>query len=278
MRNKSFLVLAILLSACSLKQDHTTGWSAAQLYEAGKSNMEGGGLQASEDYYNKLLARYPYGRIAQQAMLDLAYVQYKNAERDKALKTLEEFIRTYPQHPYMDYALFLKGVVEYEHDVSIFDRIMPTNLAQTDAEMMKQAFNTFATLVQNYPNSKYAEDAKYRMVFIRNLIGEHILEVANYYLRHGSYTASASRAKQVLAEFEQTPSAPYALAILVRSYKEMGEEKLASDALRVLQQNFPNMMQDKEIKTYLSGNIKKQRSFKEQVMMKPKISMPERIQ
>ena len=258
MRNKSFLVLAIFLTACSLKQDHTTGWSAAQLYEAGKSNMEGGGLQASEDYYNKLLARYPYGRIAQQAMLDLAYVQYKNAERDKALKTLEEFIRTYPQHPYMDYALFLKGVVEYEHDVSIFDRIMPTNLAQTDAEMMKQAFNTFATLVQNYPNSKYAEDAKYRMVFIRNLIGEHILEV--------------------LAEFEQTPSAPYALAILVRSYKEMGEEKLASDALRVLQQNFPNMMQDKEIKTYLSGNIKKQRSFKEQVMMKPKISMPERIQ
>lgn len=261
-----------LLAGCSsIKQDRTAGWSASQLYNAGKEEMQGGAYSSAEDYYTKLLSRFPYGKLAQQSQLDLAYVYYKSGEPDKAMAALDEFIRTYPQHPYIDYALYMKGVVEYERNVSLFDRLVPTNLAQTDPEALKQAFADFSILVERFPKSEYAEDARYRMVYIRNLLGQHMLEAANYYLRHGSYIASAARAKQVLEEYEQTPSAPYALAIMSRSYRMLGKDKLADDALRVLQQNFPEKMQDKEIQDLLNGDVSKQPSFLSRLRAVPKV-------
>ncbi|SUO94189.1 outer membrane protein assembly factor BamD [Suttonella ornithocola] len=270
----TFIAVAIatsLIGCSSLKQDHTIDWSAAQLYQAGKSELQDGSYSSAEDYYTKLLSRFPYGRLAQQSLLDLAYVQYKSGESEKAIATLEDFIRTYPQHPYIDYALYMKGVVEYERNVSFFNRLVPTNLSQTDPEALKKAFNDFDYLVTHYPKSEYSEDAKYRMVYIRNLLGEHYLEVADYYLRRGAYVSAVNRAKQVLQEYEQTPSAPYALAILSRAYKEMGEQTLSADAQRVLQQNFPEKLQNQEIQQILTGKIHRQRSFLERVMAEPKI-------
>ncbi len=264
-------IMIALFGCSSLEQDHTTGWSANQLYEAGKSDMKSGSYSSAEEYYTKLLARFPYGKLAQQSTLDLAYVHYKNGEPDKALAILEEFIRTYPQHPYIDYALFMRGVVKYERNVSLFDRLVPTNLAQTDPEALKEAFEAFRELTEKYPKSEYAEDARYRMVFIRNLLGEHTLEIAKHYLRRGAYVASATRAKQVVEEYQQTPSAPYALALMSRAYQEMGEKTLANDALRVLQQNFPEKMQDEEIQYYLHGDLSKKQSILQRIQAKPKI-------
>lgn len=266
------IALIATLSACSsLKQDHTQGWSAAQLYQAGKEEMDGGGYSSAEDYYTKLLSRFPYGKLAQQSQLDLAYVYYKSSEPDKAIAQLEDFLRTYPQHPYADYALFMKGVVEYERNVSLFNRLVPTNLAQTDPEQLKKAFDDFSNLVTRYPKSEYAEDARYRMVYIRNLLGEHTLEIANYYLRHGSYISAANRAKQVLEEYEQTPSAPYALAIMIRAYQEAGETQLAADARRVFDLNYADKLQDEEIQEILNGDVSKQRSFWKQLRATPKV-------
>ncbi|MBR1375724.1 MAG: outer membrane protein assembly factor BamD [Cardiobacteriaceae bacterium] len=262
-----------LLSACGgLSQDTTVGWSAQQLYDAGKADLQAAGYTSAANYYNKLLSRFPYDKLAQQALLDLAYVYYKASEPEKAIEKLDEFIKTYPQHPYIDYALFMRGVVEYEKNVNVFDKVMPKNLSQTDPESLKKAFNTFAVLVEKYPQSKYAEDARYRMVFIKNLLAEHYLETANYYLRHGSYIAAAARAKQILEEYQQTPSAPYALAIMHRAYKELGEQTLADDTMRLLQHNFADKLNDKEIQELINGDISKQRGFISTVRAKPKIN------
>lgn len=275
MRVRYFILLgtasAILFGCSSLKQDRTIGWSANQLYEAAKAEREGGSYTAAVDYYDKLLARFPYGSLAQQSILDIAYVHYKNSEPDKAIEKLNEFLHTYPQHPYADYALFLRGVVEYERNVSFFDRLMPTNLSQTDPEALKTAFNTFAEVADKYPQSEYAEDARARMVFIHNLLGEHTLEVANYYLRRGTYIAAINRYKQVLEEYEQSQSAPYALAAMSRAYREIGETALAQDAEAVLRLNFADKLQDKEIRHYLNGDIHKQPSFWQRINAKPKI-------
>lgn len=274
MRVRHFLLLSAAslgLFACStIKQDHTTGWSANQLYEAAKAERDSGSNTTAIEYYNKLLARFPYGVLAQQSMLDLAYVQYKDSSPDEAIAQLNEFLRTYPQHPYADYALFLRGVVEYERNVSLFDRLVPTNLSQTDPEALKTAYNTFAELLQKHPQSEYAEDAGYRMVFIHNLLGEHTLEVANYYLRRGTYAAAINRYKQVLEEYQQSPSAPYALAALSRAYREIGETQLAQDAEQVLHLNFADKLQDEEIQHYLNGDIRKQPSFWQRINAKPK--------
>lgn len=266
------LVLAVILAGCTvLQQDHTIDWSANQLYEAANEDMKGSAYSSATEYYTKLLARYPYGQLAQQSMLDLAYSYYRAGEPEKALEQLDDFIRTYPDHPYIDYALYMKGVVEYEKNISFFDRMMPTNLSQTDPKALKSAFDAFSELVQRFPNSEYAEDARFRMIFLRNLLGEHELEVAKHYMSRGAFVAAVNRAEYVLEQYETTPSAPYALAILVRGYQELGETQLSADAKRVLDVNFADQLNDPEIVKFLQGDYRDRPSIWDRFFEKPKI-------
>lgn len=265
------LLLATVAGCSSLKQDKTVGWSAEELYQAAKSDLNAGGYMSAIDYYTKLLSRYPYGTLAQQSMLDMAYAYYKSGEPKEALAQFDEFIRTYPQHPYIDYALYMKGVVEYEKNINFFDRIVPLNLSETDPNNLLAAFDAFKAVVDNHPTSPYAEDSRFRMVFIRNLLAQHELSIADFYLSRGAYIASINRAQSVLANYEQTPSAPYALAILVRAYQEINDTQLSNDVKRVLQSNFPDLFaNDKEIQHYLTGDVSKQKSFFARFSQKPK--------
>ena len=175
-----FGLMGGLLACSSMEQDETVNWSAEKLYQTAKTEMNDGAYGSASKYYTKLLARYPFGRIAQQATLDLAYAYYRDGETEKAQAEIENFIRTYPQHPYIDYAYYMRGVFAYEKDVSIFDRLNPINMAQTDPQPLKQAFNYFDELVRRFPQSEYAEDARFRMLFIKNLLGQHELEIADY--------------------------------------------------------------------------------------------------
>ena len=243
-----------LVACSSLEQDETINWSAEKLYQTAKTEMNDGAYGSASKYYTKLLARYPFGRVAQQDTLDLAY-----------------FIRTYPQHPYIDYAYYMRGVFAYEKDVSIFDRLNPINMAQTDPQPLKQAFNHFDELVRRFPQSEYAEDARFRMLFIKNLLGQHELEIADYYMRKGAYIAAVNRAKGVLEQYEQTPSTPYALALMTRAYRELGEQQLSQDSYRVLQMNFADKLQDTEIQHYLQGDVRQKLSLWQILQAKPKI-------
>ena len=265
------IIAGSLVACSSIKEDRTVGWSADQLYQSAKEEMESGNYRTASDHYSKLLARYPYGQKAQQAALDLAYSYYKGDEADKARAEYEAFIRTYPRHQYVDYAYYMLGVVAYEKNITFYDKLNPTNLAQTDPEAMQAAFNAFAQVVERYPESEYAEDARYRMLFLRNLLGQHELEIADYYLRRGAYLAAANRAKNVLQRYEQTPSAPYALALMSRAYRELGQSQLEQDALRVLQLNFANQINDPEIQRYLQGDIKSKKNLWEILRSQPKV-------
>ncbi|MDO4776954.1 MAG: outer membrane protein assembly factor BamD [Cardiobacteriaceae bacterium] len=267
-----WVMIAGSLAACSsIKEDRTVGWSADQLYQSAKTEMESSNYRTASEYYTKLLARYPYGQKAQQAALDLAYSYYKAGEADKARAEYEAFIRTYPRHTYIDYAYYMLGVVAYEKDITFYDKLNPTNLAQTDPEAMQAAFNAFAEVVSRYPDSEYAEDARYRMLFLKNLLGQHELEIADYYLRRGAYVAAANRAKNILQRYEQTPSTPYALALMSRAYRELGQTQLAEDALRILKLNFSGQLNDPELRRYLEGNIRTKKNLWEILRSKPKV-------
>lgn len=258
----AIIAMVVFLAGCSgMQLDHTANWNAHQLYQAGKTEMESSSYTTAIDYFTKLLARYPYGVLAQQSMLDIAYSYYRAGEAEKALAQLDSFSKTYPQHPYIDYALYMKGVVEYEKNISFFKRLLPTDLSQTDPTPLKNAFDLFAQLVERFPQSEYAEDARYRMIFLHNLLGKHDLEIADFYLRKGDFVAAAARAKNILEHYETTPSAPYALAIMIRAYRELGQKLLADDAMRVFNMNYVDSLESPEIKRYLQGNIHKQANF-----------------
>ncbi len=251
-------ILFLTLAGCSaIQKDETLTWSVQKLYSEAKADMNKGSYTSSRKNYERILSRYPFGRYAQQTNLDLIRLNYKDKEYDKAVVQADKFLQLYPKHPYADYARYMKGVISYSRDVSIIDKILPTNIAQSDQSLMKKAFEEFDQLVSISPDGEYTEDSKYRMRFLRNVIAEHEIHVAEYYLQRGAYLASANRAKYILENYSKAPSVITALAIMTRSYQELGLDKLSADSKRVLETNFKNQLDDANIEHILTGNIRK---------------------
>lgn len=231
------------LSGCawlsSTPEDPTANWSASQLHAAGRDAMRSGNYETAVDYFEKLQARYPFGRYAQQAQLDIAYSHYQSGEADEAIAAADRFIRTYPRHPVVDYAYYLRGLANYSRDVGILGRLLPSDPSRTDSQAAQQAFNDFAELVQIFPDSRYAEDAHQRMVFLRNSLAEYEINVARFYLERKSYVAAVNRSRYVLENYQTTPAAENALGIMAEAYHHLALNDLAQDSYRVLERNYP---------------------------------------
>jgi outer membrane protein assembly factor BamD len=226
-----------MVSGCAWLDKHadaTQGWDAAKLYAEASDELNSGNYKTAVDYYEKLEARYPFGRYAMQAQLDVAYAQYKAEEPELAIAAADRFIKLYPQNPYVDYAYYLKGIVNYNRSVGFLDRYIPTDPSQRDPGSALDAFQDFSELVRRFPNSKYAEDARQRMLYLRSNLAKHEVNVARYYMKRGAYMAAANRATYVIERFQRTSAVEDALEILVQAYTAIGEDKLAEDARRVL--------------------------------------------
>ncbi|MEY6433413.1 outer membrane protein assembly factor BamD [Thioalkalicoccus limnaeus] len=239
----SIIVSALLilsLAGCAWlnrQADETEGWDVTQLYNAGAREMRSGNYQRAIEYYEKLETRYPFGRYAMQAQLDIAYAHYKNDEPEAAIVAADRFIKQHPQNPFVDYAYYLKGIVNYNRSVGFLDRFIPTDPSQRDPGSALDAFNDFSVLVQRFPDSRYAEDARQRMLYLRNNLAKNEIHVARYYMRRGAYIAAAGRANHVIERFQRTSAVEEALEILVAAYKALGEQELAATAERVLTLN-----------------------------------------
>ncbi len=232
----------LLVSGCSWlpdQVDETRDWSAARLYNEAKISASDGRYEEAIDYYEKLQARFPFGRYAQQAQLDLIYTYYRDEQPDVAIAAADRFIRANPRHPNVDYAYYMKGVVNYNRDNSPLARVLPSDRDKVDTQISQQAYNDFAELIQRFPDSRYAEDARQRMTFLRNNVAQYEVNVAEYYLRRKAYVAAANRARYVLENFQQTPAVEGALAVSAEAYVNMGMTDLAQDSVRVLELNFP---------------------------------------
>jgi len=240
-----FLLISLLtLSGCSLlpeQVDKTKDWSANKLYSAAREQLQQKNYEQAIKYFETLEARYPFGRYAQQAQLEIAYAYYKYDEPDLALSAADRFIKIYPRHPNIDYAWYLKGLTNYNRGQGIVDRYLPQNPAERDTYNMQAAYDNFEQLMTRYPDSIYAQDSAQRMIYLRNNMAESELHVANYYMRRQAYVAAANRGKYVIENFQRTPAVPGALAMMVRAYRKLGADDLAADALRVLQLNYPDL-------------------------------------
>ncbi len=234
------LLLVVTLAGCGIfgkEIDPTEGWSAAKLYSEAASELDSGNYTRAIELYEKLEARYPFGRYAMQAQLDVAYAHYRAEEPEDAIAAADRFIKLYPQNPYVDYAYYLKGIVNYNRSVGFLDRYIPTDASQRDPGSALDAFTDFSVLVQRFPNSKYALDARQRMLYLRSNLAKHEVNVARYYMRRGAYLAAANRANYVIERFQRTSAVDDALLVLIDAYRALGKEDLAADAQRVLDLN-----------------------------------------
>jgi len=241
-RIRSTLVcaLAFTLTACGWLQSHkdpTRAWNVTKLYSEAAAELAAGNYARAIEYYEKLEARYPFGRYAMQSQLDVAYAHYKAGEPESAIAAADRFVKLYPRHPYVDYAYYLKGIVNYNRSVGFLDRYIPTDPSQRDPGSALDAFQDFAELVRLFPDSKYAPDAHQRMLFLRNNLAKNEIHVARYYMKRQAYVAAANRCQHVIEHYQRTSAVEDALEILIAAYKHLGKDKLAADAERVLTLN-----------------------------------------
>jgi outer membrane protein assembly factor BamD len=238
-----FAVWAATAGGCAWlrsQADETKDWSAAKLYSEAQAAINNGDYQQATKYLESLEARYPFGRYAQQALLEQAYAYYKADEPDSAIGAADRFIKTYPASPNVDYAYYLKGLVNYNRGLGFMERYLPTDLSQRDPGTMNESFRDFGELVRKFPNSKYTEDARQRMIYLRNMLAQHEIDVGTYYMRRGAFVAAANRGRYVLEHYPRTPAVPEALGMMAKAYRILGLNDLSNDALRVLKENYPN--------------------------------------
>jgi outer membrane protein assembly factor BamD len=237
------LAFALLLSGCGLfpeQPDETAGWSASKIYSEAKVSMNDGAYDKAIKYFEKLEARYPYGRYAQQAQLETAYAYYKQNEVASAVAACDRFIRLQPNHPNVDYAYYLKGLVNFNEDLGILGYVSNQDLTERDPKAARESFDAFRDLVTRFPDSKYTPDARDRMQYLINAMASHQVHVANYYMRRGAYVAAVNRAQLSIKTYPDAPANEAALAIMVKAYDALGMTDLRDDAERVMKKNFPN--------------------------------------
>lgn len=238
------LILMLLLSACSIFGDKEEvkaeeSWGVERIYAEAKAALDIADYRTAIQYYEQLEARFPFGEYAQQALLESAYAHYKNDDPETAIATIDRFMRVYPLNENIDYALYLRGLVSFNKDVGILEKYIPRDESQRDPASAEDALEDFNTLIKRYPQSKYAEDAAQRIVYLRNRLAQHEINVAKYYMRRTSYLAAANRARYVIENYSRTPAMPEALVIMAKAYKIMEMDDLSEDALRILELNYP---------------------------------------
>ena len=237
----SALLGSWLVAGCagSIK-DETSAWSSDKLYAEAKAEAESGGYDRAAKLYERLEGRATGTLLSQQAQLERAHVLYRANEKAQALQVLERFIKLHPTSPAIDYALYLQGVINFNDNLGILGNLARQDLSERDQQASRDSHSSFKQLVEQFPQSRYAEDAQTRMNYIVNSLAAYEVHVARYYYRRGAYVAAANRAQTTVQEFQHSPSTEEALFIMVRSYDKLGLAQLRDDADRVLRKNFPN--------------------------------------
>jgi outer membrane protein assembly factor BamD len=248
-RSRPFLVVALLslilfgLSACGSWRTHEEeieNASVERTYEICRQAVDKGNYDRATRDLKRLIGRFPFGNYTEIAQLDLAFAQSKLGDSDEALASINRFIKTYPTHENADYAYYLRGLINAERQNTLVDRLVPADRGTHDQKTNKQAFLDFADMLKRYPESKYAPDARARMVVLRGLLADSELRVAQYYLRRGAYVGALNRAKLVVESYQQSTQSYDALAVMIASYQGLGQQQLAQDSEAVLKLNAPD--------------------------------------
>jgi outer membrane protein assembly factor BamD len=234
-------IAAALLAGCEGGgRDDTSRWTPERLYSEAKEEAAAGNYEKAVKLLERLEGRAAGSMLAQQAEIERAYYLWKSGEKAQSLSALERFIKLHPTSPALDYAYYLQGLVNFNDNLGLLSGVSRQDLSERDQQASRDAFQSFKQLVEQFPQSKYAEDARLRMNYILNSLAQYEVHVARYYFRRGAYIAAANRAQQTVQEFQQSPSAEEALFLMASSYERLGLTELRDDAERVLRQNYPD--------------------------------------
>ncbi len=246
-------IVILAFGGCGLLPDvvdETTNLNAEGLYKLAHDAMIEGNYTRATKLFETLEARFPYGRFAQQAILELAYASYRSGETAPAVAACDRFIRTFPNNPNVDYAYYLKGLVNFREDQGLLGYVYELDLSQREPKGMRESFLAFKELVARFPDSRYAQDSTDRMLYLTNALARYEVHVARYYYNRGAYVAAVNRAQAAIVGYPRTAASESALDLLAKSYDKLGLVQLRDDSLRILRQTFPESI-------YLTAPVEK---------------------
>jgi outer membrane protein assembly factor BamD len=230
-----------ILAGCGPSKDDidpTADWSVEKFYLEARAELDDGNYLTAIEYYETLESRFPFGKYAMQAQIDVAYAYYKFEEPDSAITALDRFIKLHPRHPAVDYAYYLKGLVNFERGGTILDVIVDRDLSEFDRNLLLRAYNDFKLLTQRFPSSEYATDARKRMIFLRNELARSDFKIANYYASRDAWVAVTGRTRFILLNYQGTDVIKSTLELQLKAYQQLGLDQLASDTQRIITLNF----------------------------------------
>lgn len=242
----ALILLLAFLAGCSLfgrgkkKGDPVDTQPVEQVYQTATELLEGGNYDGAAKAYQRLISRFPFGPYTEQSQLNIAYAAYKSDKPEDAYSAVNRFIKTYPTHKHIDYAYYLRGLINFNRSAGFLERYVGQDMTRRDQAFQRQSFDDFSSLITRYPQSRYAPDSRQRMIYLRNEMAQADLYIAFFYFKRNAFVAAANRAKAIIETYPQTPQAGDALAIMVDSYRKLGQDKLATDAESVLKLNYPD--------------------------------------
>jgi outer membrane protein assembly factor BamD len=229
-----------LVSHDSDIEDEYAGWNAEKFRNQAKAALESSNYDKAIKLYEALESRYPFGDDSAQTQLDVAYAYYKNDDPEAAIAAADRFIKINPRSTSVDYAYYLKGLVNYNRGIGFVDRFLPTDTSQRDPGNARDAYENFSELIRRFPGSKYVPDARQRMIALNNNLAMHEVHVARFHMKRKAYVAAINRASNVVDKFQRTPAVPFALQIMQEAYTKLELTDLAKDTARVYDLNYPN--------------------------------------
>lgn len=240
MRIILIIFLALGLAACGPDKelDPTANWSAEEFYRQARKQLDSGNYLTAIEYYETLESRFPFGKYATQAQIDVAYAYYKFDEPDSAITALDRFIKLQPRNPSVDYAYYLKGLVNFERGGTILDVIQERDMSEYDKNLLLTAYNDFKLLVQRFPESKYVTDARKRMIYLRDQLAQADLNVARYYASRDAWVAVVNRTNYIVQNFEGSKAIRPALQLQLEAYRKLNLKDLARDTERIIELNY----------------------------------------
>ena len=228
-----------LVGCSSTPADPTAAWAPEKIYSEARDEVNAGAWDRAAMLFDKLEGRAAGTPLAQQAQIEKAYAQYRATEKVQAIATLDRFLKLHPASPAVDYALYLKGLVNFNDNLGLFSFLTKQDLSERDQKAAKDSFESFKELISRFPDSKYSPDARLRMTYIVNSLASYEVHVARYYYSKGAYVAAVNRAQLAITDYPGVPAIKEALEILIKSYEALGMQNLQQDAQRVLEKNFP---------------------------------------
>jgi outer membrane protein assembly factor BamD len=245
-RQRAWLGIALMLclfgalaAGCHSEEKRLAKANPEVLYKEAHKRLDNYDYNGAIKIYEQLTARFPFTNEARQARLDLIYAYYKKGESESATDAADTFIRENPTHPRVDYAWYVKGLVNFDKSPNAIEHLFRADLTKRPPENARKSFDAFRTVVEQYPKSEYAHDSLQRMIYLRDRLADYDVHVADYYMRRGAYVGAANRANECIQDYDGAPAVRQALLIMMQAYDKLGLKERAAQVKAVYDYNFP---------------------------------------